>query len=81
MSSVMRVSVVALSVVALMFAVLAVVSSMLAVVSSMLAMHRLCRVGNYISADRIACSARIDNGEPEVHTSPDARKVRLVCGG
>ena len=71
-SSVMRVAVVALSVVAVMFATLALVFSMLAV-------HRHCRLGNYISADRIACSPRIDNGGSEVNTCPDACKVRLVC--
>ena len=55
----MRVAVDEFSVVAFMFA-------MLTIVFSVLAMHRLCRVGNYISADRIACSPRIDNGGPEV---------------
>ena len=65
--------VVALSVVALMFARFDVVFSVLAV-------HRLCRVRHDVSADRIARSPRIDNGGPPVNTRPDACKVRLVGG-
>ena len=51
--------VVALSVVALMFA-------MLAVVFFVLAVHRLCRVRHDVSADGIACRPRVHNGGPEV---------------
>jgi len=65
----------------IVFLTLAIVLFVLAMVFVIRAVDRLCRVANHISADRIACSPRIDNGEPVVHPSPDARKVRLVCGG